>query len=373
MAETSILLVEDNPGDARLIEEMLNEAQDWPHGLQWVTSLSHALKTLSESRIDVILLDLSLPDGRDCQSFERINRAAPELPVVVMSGQSEDRTRIETLLRQGAQDYLIKGQVDSRLLGRSLRYAMERKTVELELKEALRVRSDFLSIVSHELRTPLTAIKSGISMVLHGIGGQPNEEHTEYLTIVEHNVDRLTRLINNILDFQKIEAGKVQYQFEWTDLNDIIKETFLALSPLVDTDRIELRLDLTDPQPDCYCDRDAITQVMTNLVNNAIKFTEAGSITIRTSQQDNQICFEVCDTGVGIPQDELPRLFHEFEQLPSAKRYCKRGTGLGLVIAQRIVQSHMGRIEVTSQVGEGTTFSVYLPMHVDMEVLSPVS
>ncbi len=366
MAETSILLIGDNAEDVRLIDEMLSSVPEWPHQLHWMTCMDQALELLSHSPVDAVLLDINLPGGYGSEPYDRICQVAPDVPVVILSEQSADRAMIETLLRKGVQDYLVKGEVDSNLLCRSLRYAIERKTVELKLKEALRVRSDFLSIVSHELRTPLTAIKGGIGMVLNGVGGEVNEEHAEYLTVAEHNVDRLTRLINNILDFQKIEAGKVQYQYDEARLNEIVLDTYHAMLPIIDHDRIELVLDLDRANPVVLCDRDAITQVLTNLINNAAKFTGEGTISIRTQKQDERVCLQVSDTGPGIPDHELPRLFHEFEQLPSTKKYCKQGTGLGLVIAQRIVHSHQGHIEVESQVGEGTCFKVFLPCHVTM-------
>ncbi len=359
--KTSVLLVEDNPGDAGLIEIMLHEDDRFPFDVKWVKRLQDGLEALESTAIDIVLLDLNLPDSHGYDTFATVTEAAPDVAIVILSGMDDDMEIIEHVLQEGAQDYLVKGQVDSALLIRSLTYSKERMKNEERLKHALRVRTEFLSMVSHELRTPLTAIKGGIGVVRRGSVGPVCEEQVQYLDIAQRNVDRLARLINNILDFQKIQAGKVQYHFEPNCLNDIIKEASETMEPLLEDKPVKLRTTLDTASPLVECDRDAISQVLVNLLNNAIKFIEMGEITIATGLRDDHVCISVTDTGPGIAKEDLPRLFGEFEQLTNGHSNQTGGTGLGLSIVKRIVTSHQGRIEVASELGRGSTFTVYLP------------
>ena len=233
----------------------------------------------------------------------------------------------------------------------------ERKRSEGALIEAMKVKSDFTSTVSHELRTPLTAIREGIALVLDGTTGAINAEQKEFLSLAKRNVDRLARLINDVLDFQKLQAQKMLFNIQEDDINELIKEVHSTMAPLADKKGLGFALKLEEGLPRVKFDRDRIEQVLTNLMNNAIKFTEKGSIVVASSRGDNIIQVSVKDTGRGVKVEDMGCLFQQFSQLEKINERKTGGTGLGLAISKEIIERHRGKIYVESEFGRGTTFS----------------
>lgn len=238
----------------------------------------------------------------------------------------------------------------------------ERREMEERLREVVEEKSNFVSMVSHELRTPLTAIKEGISIVTDGAAGEVNQEQREFLGIVERNVDRLGRLINDILDCQKLESGSVEFKMEKNNLNEILKEIQETMVLLMKEKGINFIVKLEENLPDVIFDKDKITQVLMNLVNNAVKFTDKGSIIISTVKYKDFIRVSVEDTGIGIEKENMPKLFHKFEQLGGVKERKVEGTGLGLAISREIIIKHRGMIWAESEPGKGTIFYFSLPV-----------
>jgi len=238
----------------------------------------------------------------------------------------------------------------------------EAKKAERELREALEVKSSFVSMVSHELRTPLTAIKEGIGLVIDGIAGRVNEKQKEFLGIAKSNVDRLARLINAVLDFQKLEAGKIEFDVRENNLNETIREVCATMLPVARERGLELSIQLGKKLTRLKFDRDSIVQVLTNIIDNAIKYTERGRIIVSTIRRDNVVDVLVQDTGTGIHPEDIPRLFHSFEQLTKGKYMKSGGTGLGLAISKQIIDAHRGKIWVESTPGVGSTFHFVLPL-----------
>jgi len=238
----------------------------------------------------------------------------------------------------------------------------EHKKAEEKIKEIANMKSEFISNVSHELRTPMTAMKEGIDLVLDGLAGDINEEQKELLGIAKKNVDRLTRLINDVLDFQKLESGKMKFNLEANDVNQIVNDVYkIMVFPAKNVD-LDFLLELDQNLPKVKFDSDKITQVLTNLVNNAMKFTEKGNITIKTSKTKDAVQVSVSDTGYGIKKEDLPKVFDGFEQLSSGGQRKTGGTGLGLTISKEIVEQHGGKIWVESELGKGSKFMFTLPL-----------
>lgn len=228
-------------------------------------------------------------------------------------------------------------------------------------KEVDRMKTEFISVVSHELRTPLTVIREGVSLVMDGVLGATTDEQRNFLLMALKDIDRLGRIINNLLDISKIEAGKVELRRAEIDLAeaaDHVLETFAARAR---TAGLELRKDFSAAPLRVYADRDKLVQVFTNLVSNALKFTEKGSIEISIRDEESQVVCGVRDTGRGISPENLKRVFGKFQQFGGKAVTGEKGTGLGLSIARGIVQLHQGQIWVESVQGEGTVFFFSIP------------
>jgi PAS domain S-box-containing protein len=238
----------------------------------------------------------------------------------------------------------------------------ERKKIEEKLKEAAELKSHFTSMVSHELRTPLAAIKESISIVTDGTAGPLNNDQKEFLDISKRNVDRLARLINDVLDYQKLESGKIEFNIKENSINEIIEEVASIMIPVAKEKALGIVLNLDKDLPKIKCDSDKIVQVFTNLISNAIKFTDKGSVTISSEKQDNAIEIRIKDTGIGIRKEDLPRLFRAFEQLEKGGDRKTGSTGLGLVISKDIIEKHKGKIWVESEFGKGSQFHILLPV-----------
>lgn len=237
----------------------------------------------------------------------------------------------------------------------------DQRKAHLKLKKAFEIQSEFTAMVSHELRTPLTAIKESIAIVYDGITGEINDEQREFLGLAKTNVDRLSRLINEVLDFQKLEAGKVPFNMQLQNIASVIKGVEEIMVPIVRDKDLDLLLDIDRCPRVVVFDSDRIIQVLTNLVNNAVKFTDKGSITIGAYRVEDKILISVKDTGIGIKEEDMPRLFKKFEQLSKGHGRQTGGTGLGLAISYQIVKQHNGQLWAESEYGKGTTFYFTLP------------
>lgn len=238
------------------------------------------------------------------------------------------------------------------------------KRAEAELEKAMDMQTEFTSTVSHELRTPLTTIKAGVSIVLDGIAGDINKEQKDFLETVTRNVDRLGRLINDVLDFQRLKSGKEKFVMEKGDINKLVESTYRDMLAEAEKRGLEFSLSLGEDVPQVVFDSDAITRVLVNLLSNAFKFTEKGGVTIFTKAktEENVVMVSVEDTGAGIREEDLSRLFDEYVQLDKGKDRKTGGTGLGLAICKKLVSYHGGRIWAESEYGKWSRFSFVIPI-----------
>lgn len=247
-----------------------------------------------------------------------------------------------------------------------LRGALSKANEEIE--RLSRVKSDFISIISHELRTPLTSIKESVSLVLDGIAGPLNEEQKKFLTISKNNIDRLTRLITNILDLSRIEAGRIVMRKKKLNINDIIKDVYNAARSEAEQKNIELSISLGDPLEPTWFDPDRITQALKNLISNAIKFNrDKGSIKISSSEGEINgrefIKVVVEDSGIGIQSEDKENLFKNFSPLDASMTRKQSGAGLGLAISKGIIELHGGDIRVVSEPDVGSKFIFTIPVY----------
>ena len=231
-----------------------------------------------------------------------------------------------------------------------------------ELRQLDQMKSEFISTVSHELRTPLTSIGGYVKLISSGDAGPVTDTQHEFLGIVESNVERLTVLINDILDMERMESGKFQLLKEPQDLREILRECRETLLLLAHHKGLDLRLKIPDRIPPVLGERARLIQIFTNLISNAIKYTNWGHVEIQVEPKDFAVLVRVSDSGIGIPSEEQGKLFEKFYRTDAGLASREKGTGLGLAITRRLVEAHGGTVSVESEAGRGSVFTVSLPL-----------
>ncbi len=525
--QSRILLVEDNPGDARLLQEALVEAGSAGFELVHVWRLDQALQRLKEERFDVILLDLSLPDGEGLDVVGRVSRQATGVPFVVLTGLDDEEMALKAV-REGAQDYLVKGQVNGTLLTRALRYAVERKRAEkritalrdinlaitstLELRSVLdlllekidllmnysaagvwlangkkdelqlvasrnidkkgwnsfvrqgrrglsrvvfeaattvviadfrsdprvaypeffqkyglvsylgvpltlqgevlgvlsfysaeerrptneeaeflsalagqaaiaihnsqlheqarrqaialekanRVKDEFLGFISHELKTPVTAILGYAGIMLDKMLGEVNREQEKFLAKIMGRAKDLATMISSILLATKVESGAVKAKHEEVALSDFLNQLKSAYDFPFGKD-LTIVWSYPPDLPALITDGDKLKHILCNLINNAVKFTPKGSVVVSAQRSPGLVEFRIADTGIGIPRESISSIFEKFRQASGSQPYAPGSVGLGLYIVKSFTELLGGEIDVESEPGRGSIFSVRIP------------
>lgn len=232
-----------------------------------------------------------------------------------------------------------------------------------------KLKDEFVSTVSHELRTPMMIIRESISQVLDGLHGETNDKQKNFLSLSLRGIDRLSRIVNALLDMSKIEAGQMEFKREQIHFNRLVNEVAASFSIPAKQRGLEIRQKLPKGKIPIYVDRDKISQLLTNLIGNALKFTDKGWIEISVTALPDVMQCSVKDTGIGISQDALPKVFNKFQQFDAPVDPSDKGTGLGLAICKGIVELHHGTIGIESELGKGTTFTFTLPQISVQEIL----
>jgi len=487
------LVVEDNPGDARLLELALDGSHPARFELHVTDRIEAALRELTFRPFDVVLLDLSLPDSQGLDTVRRIHEGAPQLPIVVTTGLDDEMLGMQAV-KAGAQDYLVKGQVEHIPLHQTLRHAIARKQSAEALRESeeryqlamsgardglwdwdvardqiyysprwaailghaedeitadpeewlgrihpddeARVRrnleehmegardqfesehrvrrkdgsyawmlvrgvavrdgsgkvsrmagsitdvtdrrlaeDELLSHVSHELRTPLAAIHQFATILLDEITGPVNDEQRECLDTIERNANQLKAMIGDLMEITRITTGKLAIDPVPFGIAEEVVNVVDAATGNATEAGVVLRADVADGLPPVFGDRARVRQVMTNLVDNAIKFTPAEgrvSITVTRAADPGLVEVAVADSGCGIAPDQLQSVFERLHQANGGPETSRKGLGLGLFICRELVTRQGGRIWVESEVSEGSTFHFTLPVFSLVDLLRPV-
>jgi signal transduction histidine kinase/DNA-binding response OmpR family regulator len=227
--------------------------------------------------------------------------------------------------------------------------------------EVDRMKSEFVSMVSHELRTPMTAIKGYLELLLTGATADPQMQRS-FLEIAKTNADRLGQMVDELLDVSRIEAGKIQMRFQGVSLRRIINDVATMVQKAIGKKDVPLRLNIPEDLPDVLADSGRITQVVTNLISNALKYTLEGHVDVTARIAGDQVQVDVSDTGIGMTEEDQAKLFTRFFRASTARASDISGTGLGLAITRSLIEMHGGKIWVKSIVGQGSTFSFTLPV-----------
>ena len=478
-----IMLIEDNPDDALLIQVMLAKPGKADYRLENAERLSQGLERFSEGDIDVVLLDLGLPDSQGLETLSKMRTQSSEVPIIVLTGLDDEVTAVEAV-RQGAQDYLVKGDVDSKLLWRALRYSMERKRSEEALRkseEKLRqlfksatdgiftldlnghytelnermlemlgvdskdeilgknyfeffnardintaivemqrtldqgtvmhleytslradlsefdaeltvallrdaadkpvgfvgilrditerkkieaMKSDFVSLVSHQLKTPVVGIKLGIENMLGGLTGELTAKQKRYLQEMYEICSRNHRLITDLLNVSRIERGVLSVDIEPVKLREVVDLALRDYQEDIRKKGLALNVEEADERIVVLADVDKMVEALSNVINNAVKFTDKGSINIRIAgditRKGKYGIVEVRDTGIGMSDRVLNNLFTK-EKVLDGPPAAGGGVGIGLYIAKNFMEAQKGDITATSVDGEGSTFVLRVP------------
>ncbi len=489
-----ILLIEDDSDDVLLLQESLSDAaRTSPISLkvESVDSLQLGMGRLKRGDIDVVLLDLTLPDSKGLETFTQLRTYFPSIPIVILTGFDNDTYALEAM-RKGAQDYLVKGEVNGKMLVRILNYAIERKSTSEVMERLMRqnelilnaagegilgldqagkmtfvnptaarligwdiekligqskhaflhhsrfegtpypeeecpihiclqdgvvrfvedevfwrrdkksfpveyiatpikekdqivgavvtfrdiserkrlehMKDEFVSAVSHEMRTPLTIIKGAVSNLKDGVVGSLSEKQQGVIEMTSRNIDRLARIINDLLDLSRLESGKAKMNKGKMNSASLIQEVIQNFSNQAREKKIDLKDACLPGLPSVYADPDMIIQVLTNLLGNALRFAKS-QIRVVTHLNEigegrGRIRVSVEDDGPGIQKEDRAKLFNKFEQIHRpVEGPGYKGTGLGLAICKEIIDRHEGRIGVESVYGKGSQFYFELPLY----------
>lgn len=376
--ESHVLLIEDNPGDADLVRLRLTEGH--PHlRVECVPRLSDALESLSRETPTLVLLDLNLPDSRGADTFRKVREKAPNVPLVVLSGQDDEALAMKAL-HQGVQDYLVKGDISSKQLERAMRYAIERqalvRSLEVASKQRLEFKNQFLSHVSHELRTPLTCIHQYVTLLLDGLAGPIAPEQSDHLKTVLRSVNQLHAMIRDLLEATRAESGTLRVEPRCVSIRELLQQAVTMMQPTARAKSIAIELVVDARIPLVFADPDRVLEIVINLLDNALKFTDAdGSVTVNASMTETDpsaVYLSVADTGRGISLEAQPLIFERLYQDPNSIDSNRSGLGLGLFICKELVRLHKGRIWVTSDPGRGSIFTLTLPIYSFAQLLTPL-
>jgi signal transduction histidine kinase len=373
-----VLLVEDNAGDVRLLREMFSKERRGAFELTHLLRMSEAEAHLAKGGVDIVLLDLGLPDGHGLDTVRRAHAVAPDVPVIVLTGLDDEALAAEAM-NEGAQDYLIKGQIENRALPRALRYAIERHRMQTETDliraNQMQFKDEFLSHVSHELRSPLSAIRQFVGILLDRLAGELNLEQREYLEIILRNVKQLHSMINDLFEVSGVQAGKLRIELQCASVSDAIVYTADTLHEAAKAKGITLSSDVELRLPSVCADPARLRQILIILVDNAIKFTPAnGAVKVRArmlEEDSNLLVLEVSDSGIGISPDKTERIFERLFQASDPALAGRKGLGLGLYICKELVTRQGGTIWAKSAPGKGAVFSATLPIFSLANLLAP--
>lgn len=372
-----VLLVEDNPGDARLIRRMLADAaeagpESQPFAVTCVDTLAGGVRSIHADGSDVVLLDLSLPDSQGLNTLARMQAAAPAVPVVVLTGLADESAALAAV-QNGAQDYLVKGHVDSYALSNSIRYARERK----QLLEALREYSTnleernaeldaFAHTVAHDLKNQVFTVAGNAELLLDRQAPPAPEEQEEMLRDILRSAQKMSQVIQELLLLAQVRRSDVAATE--IDMGAVLAEVQARVWSLLEETRGEMIVRGVEQWPGACGYAPWVEEVWYNYICNALKYggqpprVELGAELEAQSADGHRVCFWVRDNGPGLSAEQMARLFVEFTRVGDPGQTGQfHGHGLGLSIVKRIVDKLGGEVGVQSQPGAGSVFRFYLP------------
>lgn len=376
MQETlKILIVDDDKVDRMAVRRALKTVEA-TFDVSEAEDYSSASALLRKNDFDCIFLDYGLPDKDGLAIVKELRSEGLKIPLIVLTGQGDEQIAVE-IMKAGASDYLSKFKISPARLVKTLKNALRLYEAEQEAAianqqkvELARQKDDFVSRMTHDLRTPLVAANRMLELFGDGVYGGVSPEMKEVIHVIIRNNQNLLEMVNNLLEVYCHEAEEKRLNLITIDLKEIVRRVIQELSPLAEEKGLLLKSEECTPAQNVSGeafttvkgDRLELQRVLTNLVGNAIKFTDDGSIIVRLKGGDASnpfVIMEVEDTGVGISAKDRVMLFERFYQ----GTHSRSTSGLGLYLSRRIVEAHQGKIEVESELNKGSIFRVYLPLY----------
>jgi signal transduction histidine kinase len=371
-----ILVIDDEPGIRMGCQRALSSQG---YQVDAASNGEEGLQVLQEKKYDLVLLDIMMPGMGGMETLKRIPAVDPNLVCVVITGYATVELAVQAI-KQGAYDFITK-PFDADTLTLTVDQGMEKRQFSLqaerlaaleaearelarqkeELERLDRVKSTFTLTVAHELRAPVAAIQSYLRLILDGY--IPPEKQPEYLERAERRALAQLDLITDLLDLAHLQDPDVRVETEPVDLAAVLGEITDSLAARAEEKQIQVQSVIAPDLPAANMAPQHAKQLWTNLVSNAVKYTpQGGQVHISLRQQDGHLVGSVQDTGIGIAEDELALVFEEFYRTKASKAYTQMGTGLGLTIVRRVLESYGGTISVTSKVGQGSCFTFKIPI-----------
>jgi signal transduction histidine kinase len=365
------ILVVDDQEEILISNRLLLEKEG--HCVLTASNGEKALSLFQPGKVQLIIVDYFMPQMSGEEVVREIRNRDEDVQILLQTGYSGERPPREILRSLAIQAYHDKSEGPEKLLMwvdvalkacAQLQTVREAEQAKIQSIERERLKDELVSIVSHELRTPLTSLRGFAELMI--TRSFSAEKQREFLSIIHAEAARLTNLINNFLDLQRMEAGRQAYTFAPTDIVFLLCDTLSVFSH--SNGQHSFRIETSEALPAVWADADRLRQVLTNLLSNAVKFSpQGGEVRVGARREDEQVVVWVADQGVGIPPESLDKLFTKFYRVDNHETQQVGGTGLGLALVKEIVESHKGRVWVDSAVSGGSTFSFSIPVDTGLE------
>jgi signal transduction histidine kinase len=358
------LLVVDDDKNFRDIVLMAISEEDFD--VSEATTGEEAVKAARAHEYDLVLLDLKMPVMDGLQTLKLLRQESPSTDILMITGYQDVHLAVESI-KLGAKEYLTK-PIDPPELVQRLKSALRAHAAELRVKN---LQAEFSAHLLYELRTPLSTVQSAVGFLMKELAGPTTERQQDVLSHIEHNTTKMISLLNDMIDLTQFESGRVGLEKLPTNLDELIPAVCARFDPLAKAKKVSLKVNINSNIPTLELDPDKIEQVIENLLDNAVKYTnEGGTITITASQTHHTmdgrarevIEIAVADSGMGIPKEELPFVFDKYKEFLTGKTSQQKTTGIGLIICRNIVEAHNGTMSVASTAGKGSTFKFTLPV-----------
>jgi signal transduction histidine kinase len=361
-----VLIVDDNPNNIQVVATIMAE---YGYELGIAMNAIEAYKFLEANTPELILMDADMPEvnGFEVCSTLKKDLLYKNIPIIFLTAKN-DKEDVVNAFDLGAVDYITKPFNRKELIARVRTHLSLKKTKDelekknLEIQKALEMKDEFLSLVSHEFRTPLNVISSAIQALSYIYGSELPYKAKQYLSMIRQNTFRQLRLVNNLLDITRVNAGRIKVSKKNIDIVFLTKAIVESVNTYAAQKTIDIKFITLFEEKVIGIDEEKYERILLNLLSNAIKFTPEGkSITVTLSSIENQISVEVKDNGIGIPANKLDIIFERFGQVDSSLSRQAEGTGIGLSLVKKFTEALEGSISVKSETGKGSTFTILLP------------